>query len=66
MKFDLNFKQREKAVDKNVEDVSWLMDISKLIGKIEAYKELLHEEKYNKQKLNKNIEDLENQLDSLL
>ena len=63
---EFKFKFRDKSIEDKVEDVNWLMDISKLIGKIEAYQELINDPVFNLVSIKDTKEKLEDELDELL
>lgn len=63
---DIGTWLRERTLDEKVEDIEWVMEVSKFIGKVELLKELEKKTTIDKKQISELRQKIENKLDEIL
>lgn len=63
---DIGTWLRERDLDEKVEDIEWVMEVSKYLGKVELLKELDNKPSINKSQISQLKQRIENELDDML
>jgi len=63
---DIGTWLRERDLDEKVEDIEWVMEVSKYLGKVELLKELDSKPSINKNQISQLKQRIENELDDML
>lgn len=63
---DIGTWLRERTLDEKVEDIEWVMEVSKYLGKVELIKELDRKKNIDKGQISALKKQLEQELDEIL